>query len=456
MINTDSVAGGSPIGRRSVVLGLGRPQERRLLAACREDPRLRIVARCSSAPEVLSSIASGAPDVALIDEDLHLLDDQHLDQFEASGLPTLVLTREPDAERWQLWQSLTLLSAEAEIAAVLVAIRDAWNGRRRVAPRAAPKDSQPPVTSAIERPERLQVFSFWSGPGSPGRTTLTINWGVLLGWVARTVIVDLDLTAAAVTAQLDQTRAGPDRRGWVASSILQLASANPESAESWAHEIFRVARPLGPVSPGADLLAGVMQPSLRQAISATFVERLIGELRRHYTYVLLDLGDEPLGEPTRESAVNAAALRAADQIVVVCPPDGPGLHQTYMALGHAGSIVDRGRAGVVVNRYDQRYHQAELARIEEALELPLVGVLPVDTAAIQRALAEGRPVVCDPRSKLRRPLQDLAERVHGGPVAIDAEPRRSTGRAAPRRLVSAVTGLMGAALSGFSALGGAR
>ena len=142
---------------------------------------------------------------------------------------------------------------------------------------------------------------------------------------------------------------------------MQLASANPASPDNWLHEVFRVARPMGPLSPHTDLLAGVLQPWLRSGISAEFVERLIAELRGHYQYVLLDLGDEPLGEATREAAVSAAALRAADQILVVCSPDAAGLHQTYMALAQAGPLVDRERAGLVVNRYEPRYHQANVA-----------------------------------------------------------------------------------------------
>lgn len=441
--------------RRSVALGLGRPQERRLLAACREDPRLRVVARCSSAPEILAAIEAGAVDVILLDEDLHLLDDDQLRHLKSTGVPAVALVGEPEAEQWQQWSSLTVLSMQAEACDVLAAILDARASRTHVQawPTAELASS---ATPPIERPGKLQVFAFWSGPGSPGRTTLAINFGVLFGWVARTVIVDLDLTAAAVSAQLDQSRPQPGGRAWVASSILQLASANPESAERWAHEIFRVARPLGPLSPHADLVAGVLQPWLRQAISASFVERLITELRRHYTYVLLDLGDEPLGEPVRESAVNGAALQTADQIIVVCPPDGPGLHQTHMALARAGSILDRARAGLVVNRYDRRYHEADLDQIEQALELPLVGVLPLDTAAVQRSLFEGRPVVCDPRSKLRRPLLELAERVHGGRVVLEAAPWKHRGLPLPRRLGAAVASLTSAAASGFSAVGGTR
>ena len=93
-----STSHGPPIYRRAVVLGLGRSQERRLLAACREDPRLRIVGRCASAPEVLATIQNGAADIALVDEDLHLLDDEHLRHFEGGGVPTLLIAREPESE----------------------------------------------------------------------------------------------------------------------------------------------------------------------------------------------------------------------------------------------------------------------------------------------------------------------------------------------------------------------
>src|SRR5436305_924752 len=95
--------------RRSVVVGLGRPQERRLLAACREDPRLRVVARCSSASEVLAAIQAGAVDVVLLDEDLHLLDDDQLRNLQLTGVPSVALVREPEAEQWQQWPGLTLL-----------------------------------------------------------------------------------------------------------------------------------------------------------------------------------------------------------------------------------------------------------------------------------------------------------------------------------------------------------
>ena len=111
-----------------------------------------------------------------------------------------------------------------------------------------------------------------------------------------------------------------------------------------------------------------------------------------------------------------------------------------------------------MNRYEPRYHQANVAAIEDALKLPLVGVLPFDHDAVQRALFAGRPVVCDRKSKLRRPLQDLAEQVHGGRIENEIGRAKRVGLASPGRAVrtaaAGLVGSVGAALSGFAAAGG--
>ena len=425
--------------RLRAVFGLGRPQERRLLAACREDPSVRIVARCSSAPEVLAVLRGHGADVALLDEDLHLLGDDQFAELEAGRFPTVVLTRDPDADRWAGLRVYPV-SVEAEVTQILLALDEVVRGTHRTPRQRRAAAPEPPPVGAGKRQDRLQVFTFWGGAGSPGRTTLAINWGTLLGSAARTIVVDLDLTGAALAAHLDDTAGETGRRARVSPNLVQLASTDPQTAEAWTRELERTVAPLGPFSPHGFFLRGVPRPLLREAVSGAFVERLIAELRRRYTYVLLDVGDEPLGDGSREAAVIAAALRAADQVLVVAPPDGPGLHQTYMALLEGRTFLDWERAAVIVNRYDARHHQAELARVEEALGLPLAGVLPLDSRATQRALAAGRPVVCDPRSRLRRPLQRLVEQVHGGQLRMPAETRRGHATAVWGRLRAALGG----------------
>ena len=441
---TFSAAPGSP--RLSVVLGLGRPQERRLLAACREHTGVRIVARCSSAQEAIGWMRRRAADVALLDEDLHMLGDDALAELDAGRFATVVLTRDPDSERWRGLR-LFPLSTEAEPITALLALGEAFRGESPIRVNAEPAVRAAAVDPRLTRltDPRLQVFAFWGGAGSPGRTTVAINWCALLGSVAPTILVDLDLTGAAVAAQLDGGGRNDAGQVRLVPNLVQLASAGPDSPEGWTRELARLVQPLGQFSPHAEILAGVPRPRLRAALSAAFVERLIGELRARYAYIVLDLGDEPLcdvsqGRRPVEEGVAVAALRAADQTMVVCPPDGPGLHQAYTALAEAGQLLNRERAALIVNRYDQRHHQAELSRVEDGLELPLVAVLPLDYRSVQRALAEGRPAVCDARSKLRRPLQELAERVHGGQLRmrISAPPRSAAPWARLRGVLAGV------------------
>jgi MinD-like ATPase involved in chromosome partitioning or flagellar assembly len=428
--------------RLRLVMGLGRPQERRLLHFCREDPGLKVASRHSSAPDAIRALRGGSADVALLDEDLHLLGNDQLQELSAEQLPAVVLTRDPGAQRWQ-GPRLYALAADAEPAQVLEALRAAFRGEAQTCVRATPVAAARPAEPAGSRArgDRLQVLAFWGGAGSPGRTTAAINCCTLLGSSARTILVDLDLTGAGVAAHLDGGGEQGVRRVRLIPNIVQLAAAAPESYESWSSELQRLAQGLGQFSPWADVLAGVPRPRLRSAISSAFVERLISALRARYDYVLIDLGDEPLGDGGRESAVAAAALRTADQVLVVCPPDGPGLHQTAMALAEAQTLLDRGRAGLVVNRYERRYHEAGLAGIEEALGLPVVCVLPQDHAVIQHALARGVPAVCDPRSRLRRPLLELAERIDGGELRLPT-PRTGTRRLPWGRLQTAASGAL--------------
>jgi Flp pilus assembly CpaE family ATPase len=118
-----------------------------------------------------------------------------------------------------------------------------------------------------------------------------------------------------------------------------------------------------------------------------------------------------------------------------------------MALAEAGELLDRSRAGAVVNRFERRFHERDIVDLEAALQIPIVGVLPLDHDATQRALAKGQPVVCEPRSKLRRPLQKLAQRVHSGPVHLPQEVRRWTGSPFLGRLRAGIAGVLTLALS---------
>jgi MinD-like ATPase involved in chromosome partitioning or flagellar assembly len=400
--------------RFRAVLGLGRPQERRLLAAWRDDASVRIAARCASAPQVLETLRRGEADVALIDEDLHLLDDEHALAFEASQFPVVMLARNRAANPFG--GRVIALSADADAARVLESMAEAFLGVRttrvqRPATASTVTDRNQQITRVIEAAKPIQVIAFWSGAGSPGRTTAALNLCAVLGAEAPTVLVDLDLTAAGVASQLDL---GTDNGVVLCqrANLLQLAAVNPDSDEAWSEGLGRMLLPLGSFSPHARVLAGVPTPRSRDIIGPAFTDELIAQLRRRFAHVLLDVGDELLDGHTTEALVAKAALRSADHVLVVCRPDAPGLHQTHMAIAVAGDVLNGERASLIVNRFDRRQHQEHLGSIEFAVSgLPLVCVLPLDYAVVERAVAAGRPAVCESRSALRHPLVELAKRI---------------------------------------------
>ena len=154
------------------------------------------------------------------------------------------------------------------------------------------------------------------------------------------------------------------------------------------------------LSPGTDRYsADCHARRQRLNVSGAFVERLIAELRTRFTFVVLDVGPEP----PSESQVTAAALRAADQVLVVATPDPPGLHRARVAVHDAAAILDRSRAALVLNRYDSRVH-TDLRKVDAEIGLPIVSLVPEDTRTVQRALLAGQPAVCEPSSRIRRAI----------------------------------------------------
>jgi len=155
-------------------------------------------------------------------------------------------------------------------------------------------------------------------------------------------------------------------------------------------------------------------------------------LTAHYRNVVLDVGAAVLGEA---GAVHRTALRMATRVLLVAAPDLTGLWQAKaaMRLWRDHLHLDDDRLAFVLAGHDPRHHHSR-SEIEFALGLPVAAVIPHDHRALQRALAEQRPLVLDDKSRAARALLDLAGRVHGGEIDLPPE----TSAAPPRRLGFAV------------------
>jgi len=404
-------AAGSP-ARLRLLVAVGRQQERRILDACAQDRTLRVVGRCTSALELVPRLEQDGADVVLLDDDLHLLSaDQLQDLVRRRRVPTVLLVHDPEAERWRTLRAV-ILPWTAEFSGIRSgldrAVRRDFARPRAGTERGAPRQ---PAGAATRPPEaattrRGRVVALFGGAGGPGRTTLAVNLLAILGASRRAVLVDLDTTAAAVAAHL--------RAVQPAWNLLDVALADPRAPEAWDHIFADWLQPIGGSSPGARVLSGIGRPRERSALSGTFVETLIAQLAERFDDVLLDLGDEPLSDASTAALVGAAALRAADVVLLVAVPDVLGVHRARIARDEAASVLDLERTGLVLNRCGRGEDGAWCAA---TLRLPLLARIPFDPR-VERALADGQPAVCDPGSRLRRPLGELAERLTGEGVAL--------------------------------------
>jgi MinD-like ATPase involved in chromosome partitioning or flagellar assembly len=403
-------AGPRPLLRLAVALG-DPERERALLPALAETGDFVIAERCLAAEQLLACLEAGRVDAALVALGLHRLTEGALGDLARARVPVVLLASAPEGDLAAHYGG-TVLPPESDPETVRLALLAALRGEApgQVPARADPEPPQQLARSSAAPVGILSVIAVASGHGSPGCTTVALNLAAALGAVAKTVLVDADLSGPSVVAYLD---ADPTR------NLYMLAHAEPGTPAEWERAIGQEAQPLSPRSPQGIVICGVPKPEMRSGVSPRFIEELVAHLRGRFRYVILDVGADLLGA---DSAVNRTALALADQILLVTGPDLVSLWhaRTALRLLKGTLTVPAGRVALVVNRHDRRHHHGR-SEIEWALGLPAAALIPYDHGAAQRAIGAQRPLVAE-WGRASRSLLDLAERVHGARVLLPPEP----------------------------------
>lgn len=419
-----------------VAVGLGDPQlEQRVVPMLREPGDLVIAARCLAADQLLRFVRRELVDAILVSDDLHRLAGATLAELAQERTALIVLVTPGGEGRWQ-GLPVTLLPRDSDPEAIREALLLAARGERylpqlvqgwppTIPADRGPLDDRPAQTTVVDpteatspefvsRPDaELAVLVVASGPGSPGRTTVALSLATALGAAVPTVLVEADLTGPSLAALLDLD---PTR------NLAMLAHAAPETPHEWELALEQELQALDVRSPFGRVLGGIPKPELRGSVSPRFFEELLGELRRSFRYVVLDVGADLAGS---ESALHRAALAQADQVLLVASADLSGLWRAQGALRELKARLELPpeRVALVVNQHDRRYHQAR-QEIEWALGVATAAIVPFDHEGAERARSVQRPLVLDRKSPAARALLDLAERAYGGSVKLPPEPGR--------------------------------
>jgi len=105
--------------------------------------------------------------------------------------------------------------------------------------------------------------------------------------------------------------------------------------------------------------------------------------------------------------------------LLITASDLVGVWQARTAIDQFERVLglERRRLNLVLNRHDPRFHHSP-QEVEWHLGAPVVGVIPFDHAATQRAIAEQRPLVLDRASRAGRALWALAEGLNEGKLRL--------------------------------------
>ncbi len=415
--------------------------------------RVSVVRRCADLPELLGAAGAGLGRVAVVSDDLPMLDREAVAQLRVAGVRVVALAAGGDrsADRLRALGSDAVLDAGAPDAQLVSAVLtladdvDAGAGPQRRA--TAPDDDSPTAGGATRddawepEPARGRLVAVWGPTGAPGRTTVAVNLAAELA----------ALPADPLAATTGVVLVDADTYGGTVAQVLGLLDEAPgiaaaaRAAGQGVLDATALARLTPVVEEGLRVLTGISRADRWPELPGSSLDVVWDVARTLVPWVVVDCGfsleqDELLSYDThapRRNAATLSAVAAADVVVVVGGGDPVGMQRLVRGLDELRDSGATAERVVVVNRVrasaagprPEHAVRASLARYAGVLD---AHPIPDDGVAVDAALLRGQTLrVAAPRSPAQVAIAALAARLAGVPAHATV-PRRRLGRRAGR------------------------
>jgi len=234
-----------------------------------------------------------------------------------------------------------------------------------------------------------KLLAFFSAKGGSGSTSVVTNVGIELHRLTgkKTLLVDLDLELGEISSLL-----GLQPRFHFVDLVRNFHRMDADLLPSYieSHE------------SGVQVLSAPFEPQYGEEVSGEQIARILGFLRKHYDYVLVDTS-KSLAPPA------LAALQTADRIFLVTNVDVPSLRNLKRCLPILDRVTasDADRLRVVVNRFNPKGF-VRIRDLEETLGLDVSWTLSNDYQTVIESISTGQPLVLQGGSKYAEELKELA------------------------------------------------
>jgi pilus assembly protein CpaE len=272
-------------------------------------------------------------------------------------------------------------------------------------------------TDTSKSAEPGRILSFFSPKGGGGSTTLATNLAILIHRITKkkTLLVDLDLE--------------------LGESALVLGIQPRFSFVDFVENFRRMdASLLGSYidrhPSGVHLLSAPFQPEKAEAITAEQIRRILGFLRQHYDYILVDT-------PRSFGPQTLAVFEQTELVFIVTTADLPSLRNIQRGIPLFKKVLTKGedQLRLILNRYDPQ-DTVSVDDVERSLGLKVFWKISNDYEAVMGSVNAGKPIVLNGGSPYTVDLAGLA-----GLVTGVQEPKVSRGARLARALTAPIRGV---------------
>jgi len=250
-----------------------------------------------------------------------------------------------------------------------------------------------------------KVLVVTSGKGGVGKTTSTAALGAALAQSGQNVVVvDFDVGLRNLDLVM-----GAERR--VVFDLINVVQGDAKLNQALIRDKRLETLSLLPASQTRD----------KDALTEAGVEKVIGELREKFDWVICD-------SPAGIERGALLAMRHADIAVVVTNPEVSSVRDSDRIIGMLDSKTltaekgERMEKHLLLTRFDTaRAARGEMLKTEDILEIlsiPLLGIIP-ESEEVLKASNLGMPVTLNaPQSAPARAYFDAARRLRGEQVEV--------------------------------------